>query len=136
MTENFQRTGISIHHNTRAEIDKRTQYNFNTSYVVDRDLTRYYSLVESCREAIDTQFTQPELVKASKALTQLSQQSAVSLRTMRPNMMRMLIANAVDNGDMDRALGNKALLLDNLTFCAWMDRLENIRPRSRRQTAV
>lgn len=126
MAKQHERANVSLHQYTLGQVQDRV-LSTNVSHVIDRDLTRYYSMLEVNKSVIDDAFTPTELKDLAKAVF-----NAPLSRNLSLNMLRMHLMSLYQHKGITQALAEQIQRLDDAQFLALLDRLEHFRPKPRR----
>ena len=92
------------------------------SKVIDRDLSRYYSLVDTTVPSVLEQFSIEELLAMASAVN--NNIDVTATRTASVRTVRMMIQGIVADGILEDYIGQKIDQLDDVEFIALVDTLE------------
>src|ERR1700733_2271870 len=117
MTKNFSRTTLNLSEYTREKVRERANVH-PISWVIDRDMGRYYSLMDELKGAVRKQFSKKELERLTEVLPKMTKMH----RSSNLEICELILAQAAPS--LDKALVKKIKGLTPADLFCLFDSLE------------
>jgi hypothetical protein len=121
MAQQYKKTTVSLHEKTLSEVTKRVQ-RFHMSHIIDRDLSRYYGLLEEHQTKFCKDFKLSELKKMATAIHDATGGARL---TALPSL-RAIIHDLCARGVIANSLNERIEKMDRCEFLALLDLLESM----------